>query len=352
MASKRRNMFYENKKQETTEIDTCNLPPFCDSTMESVKAYPPITCRDYDIRTTEAVYLLFYSQRSPLWHLVFRFGKRPPLAESYLLDFPRSNAYWLSESTCWSARFGSLWEAGDLARCLPVKLDLPSERSGGGSTGWLNSSTWLQFPRSKLAASQQMSVAPAQKLAQSATAWIASSPFSTPIYLPSFRHLHISYTYIRGYERHTITKGWQIAVQLLYSDHPQSLRQKVASKRRNMFQKNKMLETTQNVGSNRFRRIAVVTLVGRRQTISSSDMNCDPNGNAAVKPVRTNELRPRDDRTHEFVRPNRFHSGADVGYCRQYCSVMSDDLASSAEYSDYPKQVRNKELRARDDGSQ
>ncbi|KAL1122864.1 hypothetical protein AAG570_003190 [Ranatra chinensis] len=29
MSSKRRNMFYENKKQETTEINTCNLPPFC-----------------------------------------------------------------------------------------------------------------------------------------------------------------------------------------------------------------------------------------------------------------------------------------------------------------------------------
>ncbi|KAL1115741.1 hypothetical protein AAG570_006031 [Ranatra chinensis] len=33
MASKRRNIFYENKKQETTEIGTCNLPPFCDSRM-------------------------------------------------------------------------------------------------------------------------------------------------------------------------------------------------------------------------------------------------------------------------------------------------------------------------------
>ncbi|KAL1123859.1 hypothetical protein AAG570_001629 [Ranatra chinensis] len=30
MASKRRNMFHKNKKQETTEIGTCNLPPFCD----------------------------------------------------------------------------------------------------------------------------------------------------------------------------------------------------------------------------------------------------------------------------------------------------------------------------------
>ncbi|KAL1117415.1 hypothetical protein AAG570_004741 [Ranatra chinensis] len=30
MASKRRNVFYENKKQETTEIGTCNLPAFCD----------------------------------------------------------------------------------------------------------------------------------------------------------------------------------------------------------------------------------------------------------------------------------------------------------------------------------
>ncbi|KAL1121955.1 hypothetical protein AAG570_003363 [Ranatra chinensis] len=30
MAPKRRNMFYENKKQETTKIGTCNLPPFCD----------------------------------------------------------------------------------------------------------------------------------------------------------------------------------------------------------------------------------------------------------------------------------------------------------------------------------
>ncbi|KAL1122823.1 hypothetical protein AAG570_003149 [Ranatra chinensis] len=30
MASKRRNMFYKNKKQETTEIGTGNLPPFCD----------------------------------------------------------------------------------------------------------------------------------------------------------------------------------------------------------------------------------------------------------------------------------------------------------------------------------
>ncbi|KAL1131372.1 hypothetical protein AAG570_010989 [Ranatra chinensis] len=30
MGSKRRNMFYENKTQETTEKDTCNLPPFCD----------------------------------------------------------------------------------------------------------------------------------------------------------------------------------------------------------------------------------------------------------------------------------------------------------------------------------
>ncbi|KAL1140620.1 hypothetical protein AAG570_000550 [Ranatra chinensis] len=29
MASKRRNMFYENRKQETTEIGTCNLPSFC-----------------------------------------------------------------------------------------------------------------------------------------------------------------------------------------------------------------------------------------------------------------------------------------------------------------------------------
>ncbi|KAL1117658.1 hypothetical protein AAG570_003973 [Ranatra chinensis] len=28
MASERRNMFYENKKQETTEIGTCNLPSF------------------------------------------------------------------------------------------------------------------------------------------------------------------------------------------------------------------------------------------------------------------------------------------------------------------------------------
>ncbi|KAL1117505.1 hypothetical protein AAG570_003824 [Ranatra chinensis] len=31
MASMRRNMFYKNKKQETTEIGTCNLPSFCDS---------------------------------------------------------------------------------------------------------------------------------------------------------------------------------------------------------------------------------------------------------------------------------------------------------------------------------
>ncbi|KAL1123791.1 hypothetical protein AAG570_001564 [Ranatra chinensis] len=30
MASKRRNMFYQNRKQETTEIGTCNLPSFCD----------------------------------------------------------------------------------------------------------------------------------------------------------------------------------------------------------------------------------------------------------------------------------------------------------------------------------
>ncbi|KAL1110346.1 hypothetical protein AAG570_007877 [Ranatra chinensis] len=30
MASMRRNMFYQNKKQETTEIGTRNLPPFCD----------------------------------------------------------------------------------------------------------------------------------------------------------------------------------------------------------------------------------------------------------------------------------------------------------------------------------
>ncbi|KAL1139005.1 hypothetical protein AAG570_009066 [Ranatra chinensis] len=30
MASKRRNMFYQNKKQETTEIGRGNLPPFCD----------------------------------------------------------------------------------------------------------------------------------------------------------------------------------------------------------------------------------------------------------------------------------------------------------------------------------
>ncbi|KAL1116091.1 hypothetical protein AAG570_005586 [Ranatra chinensis] len=30
MASERRNMFHKNKKQETTEISTCNLPPFCD----------------------------------------------------------------------------------------------------------------------------------------------------------------------------------------------------------------------------------------------------------------------------------------------------------------------------------
>ncbi|KAL1123150.1 hypothetical protein AAG570_002237 [Ranatra chinensis] len=30
MASKRRNMFQKNKTQETTENDTCNLPPFCD----------------------------------------------------------------------------------------------------------------------------------------------------------------------------------------------------------------------------------------------------------------------------------------------------------------------------------
>ncbi|KAL1132285.1 hypothetical protein AAG570_010242 [Ranatra chinensis] len=29
MASKRRNMSYENKKQEKTEIDTCNWPSFC-----------------------------------------------------------------------------------------------------------------------------------------------------------------------------------------------------------------------------------------------------------------------------------------------------------------------------------
>ncbi|KAL1122036.1 hypothetical protein AAG570_003442 [Ranatra chinensis] len=29
MASKRQNMFFENKKQETTEIGPCNLPPFC-----------------------------------------------------------------------------------------------------------------------------------------------------------------------------------------------------------------------------------------------------------------------------------------------------------------------------------
>ncbi|KAL1122825.1 hypothetical protein AAG570_003151 [Ranatra chinensis] len=34
MASKRRNMFCENKKQETTEIDTCNLQPFCDCTAD------------------------------------------------------------------------------------------------------------------------------------------------------------------------------------------------------------------------------------------------------------------------------------------------------------------------------
>ncbi|KAL1116261.1 hypothetical protein AAG570_005756 [Ranatra chinensis] len=31
MASKRRNMFYENEKQETTEIDTCNLPSSCET---------------------------------------------------------------------------------------------------------------------------------------------------------------------------------------------------------------------------------------------------------------------------------------------------------------------------------
>ncbi|KAL1116170.1 hypothetical protein AAG570_005665 [Ranatra chinensis] len=30
MASKGRNMFYENKKQETKEIGTCNLPTLCD----------------------------------------------------------------------------------------------------------------------------------------------------------------------------------------------------------------------------------------------------------------------------------------------------------------------------------
>ncbi|KAL1129903.1 hypothetical protein AAG570_012847 [Ranatra chinensis] len=30
MASKRRNLFHKNKKQETTEIGPCNLPPFCD----------------------------------------------------------------------------------------------------------------------------------------------------------------------------------------------------------------------------------------------------------------------------------------------------------------------------------
>ncbi|KAL1132552.1 hypothetical protein AAG570_010504 [Ranatra chinensis] len=33
MVSKRRNMFYQNKKQEPTEIGTCNLPPFCDYNM-------------------------------------------------------------------------------------------------------------------------------------------------------------------------------------------------------------------------------------------------------------------------------------------------------------------------------
>ncbi|KAL1131813.1 hypothetical protein AAG570_011425 [Ranatra chinensis] len=33
-AFKRRNMFYENKKQETTEIGTCNLPSFCDGIMK------------------------------------------------------------------------------------------------------------------------------------------------------------------------------------------------------------------------------------------------------------------------------------------------------------------------------
>ncbi|KAL1138120.1 hypothetical protein AAG570_009812 [Ranatra chinensis] len=30
MASKRRNIFYQNKKQETTEIGPCNLPPLFD----------------------------------------------------------------------------------------------------------------------------------------------------------------------------------------------------------------------------------------------------------------------------------------------------------------------------------
>ncbi|KAL1124623.1 hypothetical protein AAG570_001247 [Ranatra chinensis] len=35
MASKRRNMIYQNKKQETTEIDACNLPPFCDCLQSS-----------------------------------------------------------------------------------------------------------------------------------------------------------------------------------------------------------------------------------------------------------------------------------------------------------------------------
>ncbi|KAL1140711.1 hypothetical protein AAG570_000641 [Ranatra chinensis] len=44
MASKRRNMFYESKKQDTTEIGTCNLPAFCDC----------VSCRPSDITTAGA----------------------------------------------------------------------------------------------------------------------------------------------------------------------------------------------------------------------------------------------------------------------------------------------------------
>ncbi|KAL1139562.1 hypothetical protein AAG570_006544 [Ranatra chinensis] len=38
LASMRRNMFYKNKEQDTTEIGTCNLPPFCSSVLDAFSA--------------------------------------------------------------------------------------------------------------------------------------------------------------------------------------------------------------------------------------------------------------------------------------------------------------------------
>ncbi|KAL1117862.1 hypothetical protein AAG570_004175 [Ranatra chinensis] len=43
MACKRRNMFYQNKKQETTEIGTCNLPSYKTVSIFGVRR--PYSCR-------------------------------------------------------------------------------------------------------------------------------------------------------------------------------------------------------------------------------------------------------------------------------------------------------------------